>query len=80
MFIHFNNGQFTPENTIFLDSNAKYAMMGILNGTHLEEAEMIDLEEIAEYRCIPILKIPPKGIYNRLALIKCSLFLKQALG
>ena len=73
--MHFNRGHLVPENSIFLDPKVKYAMMGVLNGTYLEEAEMVDLEEVAEYQCIPVIKIPPKGIYNRFALIKCPIAL-----
>ena len=58
MYVHFNRGYLVPENAIFLDSKAKYAMMGTLNGTFLEEAELVDLEKVAEYQCMPVIKIP----------------------
>jgi len=58
--VHFNRGHLVPENSIFLDPKVKYAMMGVLNGTYLEEAEMVDLEKVAEYQCIPVIKMPPK--------------------
>ena len=47
------------EKSIVIDTSAKYALMGNLNKTHyLEEAEMVDLEQIAEYKCMTVLKIP----------------------
>ena len=47
------------EKSIVIDTSAKYALMGNLNQTHyLEEAEMVDLEQIAEYKCMTVLKIP----------------------
>ena len=47
------------EKSIVIDTGAKYALMGNLNQTHfLEEAEMVDLEQIAEYKCMTVLKIP----------------------
>ena len=59
MYVHFNHGHLVMEKSIVIDTSAKYALMGNLNQTHyLEEAEMVDLEQIAEYKCMTVLKIP----------------------
>ena len=58
MYVHFNHGNLVHENTIVMDTNAKYAMIGTLNKTHLVDAEMVHLEDIAEYQCMPVLKMP----------------------
>ena len=61
MYVHFDNGHLVMERSIVIDANAKYALMGNLNQRHyLEEAEMVDLEQMAEYKCMPVLKIPQK--------------------
>ena len=59
MYVHFNKGHLVMEKSIVIDTNAKFAFMGNLNRRHyLEEAEMVDLEQIAEYKCMLVLKIP----------------------
>ena len=59
MYVHFNKGYLVMEKSIVIDTNAKFALMGNLNQRHyLEEAEMVDLEQIAEYKCMTVLKIP----------------------
>ena len=59
MYVHFNKGHLVMERSIVIDNNAKFAFMGNLNRRHyLEEAEMVDLEQIAEYKCMLVLKIP----------------------
>ena len=59
MYVHFNHGHLVMEKSIVIDTSAKYALMGNLNQRHyLEEAEMVDLEQIAEYKCMTVLKIP----------------------
>ena len=58
MYVHFNHGNLVHENSIVIDTNAKYAMIGTLNRTHLVDAEMVHLEDIAKYQCMPVLKMP----------------------
>ena len=60
MYVHFNHGNLVRDKTIVIDTHAKYAMIGTLHKTHLVEAEMVDLEKIAEYHCMPVLKLPLK--------------------
>lgn len=64
--IHFENGQLRGENTILVDWEAEWAMMGTLvNNSKLEDAHKIDLDWVGEYNCLQVMRIPKIEVDER---------------
>ena len=59
MQVHFNEGRIVPENTLLLDFEAEWAILGTLvNGSHLLNPLKIELDWVGEYNCMQVLRIP----------------------
>ena len=59
MQVHFNEGKIVPENTLLVDFEAEWAILGTLvNGSHLLNPLKIELDWVGEYNCMQVLRIP----------------------
>ena len=59
MQVHFREGKLVPENTLILDFEAEWAILGTLvNGSHLLNPTKIELDWVGEYNCMQVLRIP----------------------
>lgn len=59
MQVHFNEGKLVPENTLLVDFEAEWAILGTLvNGSHLLNPLKIELDWVGEYNCMQVLRIP----------------------
>ena len=57
--VHFNEGKIVPENTLLVDFEAEWAILGTLvNGSHLLNPLKIELDWVGEYNCMQVLRIP----------------------
>ena len=58
MQVHFNEGKLVPENTLLVDFEAEWAILGTLvNGSHLLNPLKIELDWVGEYNCMQVLRI-----------------------
>ena len=60
--VHFKQGELIKENTILIDFESEWALMGnLVNRTYLSNAKKIDLDWVGEYHCLTVIRIPETG-------------------
>ena len=82
-FIHFDFGQIIPNNVAIIDINTNSGSIGeLVNGSHLQHAQDMQVNWYADYKCLKVIALPSKDHSKPMnsATIKLPIYIESTLN